>query len=176
LGAAGKSLKLLGELCVAAAVACWFQYAAIEMSWAGRRPLIADLATGQIISFDNHGLMYVSQSDLDFLHFFVAPGLLFGVIGAVLIVLHKVSYRGDAKAVPTKFVRVAGTIAQCAFILFVPIWLFANPYTALAEAFDVPEHLLCADIASAALMVGWWRLAENGAIFEGARRYQRSLR
>lgn len=135
------------------------------MAWSGKRPLTPNPATHETIEFHNHGLMYVSQADLDFSHFFVASGVIFAVIGVPLVLLHKVMFSGESPPAATSFQRSVGTIAQCAFIACLPFWLFANPYTALATAFDNPEHLLLADIATGALMVGWGLLMEHGFLF-----------
>lgn len=164
LSTARKSLKLLGSLCLASALACWFQYGSIQMSWASRRPLVPNLVTGQTIPFENHGIMYVSEADLNFLYFFVTPGLMFAVIGAVLILLLRVTFVSEAEVVEKSALKRAGTIAECAFILFLPIWLFANPYTALAMIIDDPQRLLLADIATGGLMVGWSTLVQHGTL------------
>ncbi len=176
MSTAAKSLKLLASLCVASAMACWFQYESIQMSWAGRRPLRPNLLSGQIIPSENHGIMYVSEADLDFLHFFVTPGFMFAVMGGVLILRHKATYRNGAEAADNRSLMRAGTIAQCAFILFLPIWIFADPYFALATIFDDPRRLLLADIATGALMVGWWALMKHGTLIgslQSAGRFRR---
>jgi hypothetical protein len=174
LSKAAKSLKLLGDLCLASAVACWFQYTSIQLSWAGKRPLSPNLVTGQTIPFQNHGIMYVSEVDLNRLHFFVTPGLMFAVIGVVLILLHKMTCMSEPQPTENPSLKRAGTVAECAFLLFLPIWLFANPYTALATTFGDPQRLLFAYIATGALMVGWWMLAAHGSIFKTVRSYGRS--
>lgn len=102
--------------------------------------------------------MYVSQADLDFLHFFVTPGLMFAVIGAVLHLLHRTTYERETEANEKRSLKIAGTVAELASILFLPLWFFANPYTALATTFDDPYRLLLADIATGAVMVGWLTL------------------
>jgi hypothetical protein len=145
------------------------------MSWSGKRPLTPNFAAHETIAFQNHGFMYVSQDDLGFLNFFVAPGLIFAAIGLSLTLLHKVAYGSEIRRSQTYFLKMAGTIAQCLFIVFLPVWLFANLYTALAMAIDAPERLLFADIATGALMVGWWMLMEHGTILKNGQPSKRSL-
>ena len=61
------------------ALAGW-AWGGLVMSWAGHRPLAPTPGTGQIIPYNNHGIMFVTQRDLDTTHILlgisVASGLL----------------------------------------------------------------------------------------------------
>jgi hypothetical protein len=59
-----------------------------------------------------------------------------------------------------------GTIAEIAFIAFLPIWLFANPFDALARTIRDPQLLLAIDAAIGLLWDGWWTLMQSGTIFK----------
>ena len=169
MGVVRKLVRLGGELCLAIAGTCWFQYGSIEMSWAGHRPLTPDPSTGNVISINNHGIMYVSQADLDFQHYFVLPGLLFGGAGVVLFLAARIMGEPD-QAPPNARLKRAGTIAEVALIAFMPIWLFANPYTALARAITDPRSLLLADVGTGLLWLGCLAMAQHGTIFKGGAR------
>jgi len=169
MGAVWKLVRLLGGLCLAVAVACWFQYGGIQMSWAGRRPLTPNAATGEIIPFENHGTMYVSQADLDFLHYFIVPGLAFGAIGLLVVILDRIVVKPEARISSGPNMKTLGTIAEVAFIAFMPIWLFANPFTALANTFGDARQLLYVNIGIGAFIVAWFWLMDHGAIFRKLR-------
>jgi hypothetical protein len=160
-----KLMVFLGELSASTAMMCWFQYASIEMSWAGHRPLAPDRSSGMVIPVDDHGILYVSQSDINFQHYFVAPGLIFGGVGITMML---VAWAMGDPLKPQRresFKRV-GTIAEIAFIAFLPVWLLANPFEALARAIRDPERLLTIDIAIGLLWVGWWTLMQSGTVFK----------
>lgn len=58
----------------------WFAWGAVVWSWAGHRPFVATPATGQVIPYNNHGLMFVSKTDLNFSHLLLALAALCGVV------------------------------------------------------------------------------------------------
>ena len=60
-----KTLDLTAKGFSVVAVICWFAWAGLQMGWAGRRPLVPTPSTGNVIPFNNHGIMYVTQRDLD---------------------------------------------------------------------------------------------------------------
>ena len=139
------------------------------MSWAGERPLKPDPASGNIIPVEQHGTLYVSQSDINFQHYFVIPGLIFIGVGIALLLVARLL--GDSLQ-PQRRPRLkrVGTIAEMAFVAFLPVWLFANPFEALARTIRDPERLLAIDIAIGLLWVGWWTLMQSGTVFKSRRR------
>jgi hypothetical protein len=167
--AARKLVTFVGSLSTSIALMCWFQYFSIQMSWAGERPLKPDVSSGNVIAVEQHGRLYVSQSDIDFQHYFVIPGLIFGGVGIGLLLMAWLM--GDALQ-PQRRPRLKrlGTIAEIAFVAFLPIWLFANPFEALARTVRDPERLLAIDMAIGLLWVGWWTLMQSGTLFKSTRR------
>jgi len=166
-----KFVAFFGEWGLSTAVSCWFQYASIEMAWAGRRPIVPDASSGDVIPINNHGIMYVSQADLSFQHYFILPGLLFGAVGLALRVFaHSMGHLSHSQH--NGHLKRVGTIAEMAFIAFLPIWLFANPYLALAKAIPDRRWLLAADVATGLLWVGWFAVAQHGKFFKGGARRQ----
>lgn len=148
---------------------CWFQYGSIQMAWAGERPLKPDAASGYIIPVEQHGTLHVSQSDIHFQHYFVIPGLIFIGVGIALLLAARLM--GDSLQPEGRpSLKRVGTIAEIAFIAFLPVWLFANPFEALARNIRDPERLLAIDIAIGLLWVGWWTLMQSGTVFKSRRR------
>jgi hypothetical protein len=166
-----KLLKFVGSLNTSAALMCWFQYGSIQMSWAGERPLKPDVSSGKIIPVEQHGTLYVSQSDINFQHYFVIPGLIFGGVGIALLLM---AWLMGGALLPQRRpgLKRVGTIAEIAFIAFLPIWLFANPFEALARTVRNPERLLAIDITIGLLWVGWWTLIQSGTLFKSTRRQE----
>ena len=164
-----KLMAFIGGLSASVALMCWFQYLTIEMSWAGERPLTPNRSTGMVIPIDDHGILYVSQADINFQHYFVMPGLIFGGVGITLMLLAFVM--GDPLQ-PKRRARLEGlgTIAEIAFLVLAPIWLFANPFEALARSINDPEKLLTIDVAIGLLWLGWWTLMHSGSIFGSSKR------
>jgi H+/Cl- antiporter ClcA len=163
-------VELIGDLGVAIALACWFQFGSIEMAWVGQRPLTPDPTFGRVFPVEQHGTLYVSQSDLDFQNYFVAPGLIFGGVGFVLLLVHHVTRKTEARDHSDARLKGIANIALIAFVALLPVWLFANPFTALAKAVHQPRQLLLIDVAIAVVMVGWWMLMEQGTLFNRGRR------
>jgi hypothetical protein len=164
-----KLVAFLGALSGSTAMMCWFQYASIEMSWAGHRPLAPDRPSGMVIPVDDHGILYVSQSDISFQHYFVIPGLIFAGVGITLMLIAWAMGEPLQPQRRTRLKRV-GTVAEVAFIAFLPVWLFANPFEALARTIREPERLLTIDLAIGLLWVGWWTLMQSGTVFKSTRR------
>lgn len=166
-----KIVAFLGALSASTAIMCWFQYGSIEMSWTGQRPLAPNPSAGMVIPVDDHGILYVSQSDINFQHYFVVPGLIFAGIGIVLMLAAYIL--GDTLQPQRRArLKLVGTIAEVAFIAFMPIWLFANPFEALARAVRDPRQLLMIDVAIGLLWVGWWTLMQHGTVFQSRPRPQ----
>lgn len=67
-----KRLKLLCDLFMVGAVFVLFAFSGLVTSWAGHRPLAPNPATGQVIPYSNHGVMFVSQRDVDAAHLLLA--------------------------------------------------------------------------------------------------------
>lgn len=114
MSAVRRVIEFVSALCLSSAVACWFQYGAIEMSWAGQRPLAPDASSGNVIPVNDHGILYVSQSDLNFQHYFVAPGLIFGGIGLILALVHHIIREPETRRQRSPVLRAAGTVAEIA--------------------------------------------------------------
>jgi hypothetical protein len=149
-------------------LACWFQYLSIEMSWSGQRPLRPDPRSGNVIPVDDHGILYVSQSDLNFQHYFVVPGVIFGAVGITLVLVARVLGASDLRPRNPRLERL-GTVAEIAFLVFIPVWLFANPFEALARVIVNPAELLLMDMGAGLLWLGWWTLMQHGAVFNRSR-------
>ncbi len=58
-------------------LAFWFANFALVVSWAGHRPLSPVASTGNIIPYNNHGIMYVTQQDLNATHALLALSAVF---------------------------------------------------------------------------------------------------
>ena len=71
-------MKGVGYVCAYTGVGIWFGGAAMVMSWAGHRPLAPDAL--HPYAYNNHGMMYVSVSDLWWSRGTIAAGaLLFAI-------------------------------------------------------------------------------------------------
>jgi hypothetical protein len=72
-----RTLEIAAEILGLIAIAFWWTTCGFVMSWTGHRPLEPDPATGDIYPFNNHGIMYVSSSDLFWWHFglFISIGV-----------------------------------------------------------------------------------------------------
>ncbi|HET9160749.1 MAG TPA: hypothetical protein VFN88_09055 [Caulobacteraceae bacterium] len=145
---------------------CWFQYASIQMSWAGTRPTQPDTLSGNVIPVQQHGTLYVSQSDISFQHYFVIPGIVFGGVGIALLLLAKLL--GASAQPQLGGSKLVGTIAEIAFVAFIPVWLFANPFEAQARTIRDPQRLLAIDAAIGLLWLGWGTLMRRGTFFQSA--------
>ncbi len=75
-----KLLKALRDVFSVGLLLSWFAYCGLVMSWVGHRPLTPAPATGQVIPYNNHGIMFVTQRDLDTTHIILAIFAAFSVL------------------------------------------------------------------------------------------------
>ena len=90
-----RRLSLLRHLLLSGMVLAWFALGGLVMSWAGHRPLAPSPATGQVFPYNNHGVMFVSQRDLDATHLLLA---VCAVCGALALGCYAIDRRPWRKA------------------------------------------------------------------------------
>lgn len=69
---AGRKYPFVTVALGVAAFAAWMSNAFLVTSWAGHRALSPNWETGEVIPYNNHGIMYVTQRDLDSSHLLLA--------------------------------------------------------------------------------------------------------
>jgi hypothetical protein len=78
-----KLLRVLSDTFSLSLLLSWFAYCGLVMSWAGHRPLSPVPTTGQVIPYNDHGVLFVTQRDLDTTHLILAFCVVFGLLAYV---------------------------------------------------------------------------------------------
>jgi hypothetical protein len=88
-----KVLKGLYIACAFGALLAWLANGVLVMSWPGDRPLTPVPATGQVIPYVEHGVIFVTQRDLNATHMILGVCVVLGFLAAACYVADRKPWR-----------------------------------------------------------------------------------